>query len=175
VEAVKRIRQEQGLSQQALAKKADVNKVTLIRIESGKGNPNIETLEKLADALGVELSDFFPKAQASLFQPEEEQRRDETPLEVAHNAAVEQARQDAQAIARARESGEPQISMVSAENEAADSLGRKFKNHDLAVALVDMARRYVHVEQRNAELEQRNAELKASLNELQDLQGLERT
>jgi transcriptional regulator with XRE-family HTH domain len=75
VEAVKRIRQEQGLSQQALAKKADVNKVTLIRIESGKGNPNIETLEKLADALGVELSDFFPKAQASLFQPEEEQRR----------------------------------------------------------------------------------------------------
>jgi transcriptional regulator with XRE-family HTH domain len=75
VEAVKRIRQEQGLSQQALAKKADVNKVTLIRIESGKGNPNIETLEKLADALGVELSDFFPKAQVSLFQPEEEQRR----------------------------------------------------------------------------------------------------
>ncbi len=75
MEAVKRIRQEQGLSQQALANLADVNKVTLIRIESGKGNPNIETLEKLANALGVEIAEFFPKAQASLFQPEEEEQR----------------------------------------------------------------------------------------------------
>jgi transcriptional regulator with XRE-family HTH domain len=66
MEAVRRIRQERGLSQQRLADMADINKVTLIRIEHGTGNPNIETLEKLADALGVELADFFPKAQASL-------------------------------------------------------------------------------------------------------------
>jgi transcriptional regulator with XRE-family HTH domain len=66
MEAVRQIRQQRGLSQQSLAKLADVNKVTLVRIENDKGNPNVETLEKLARALEVEVADFFPKAQAQL-------------------------------------------------------------------------------------------------------------
>jgi transcriptional regulator with XRE-family HTH domain len=33
-------------------------------VESGKRRPHLETLDSLADALGVEVGDFFPKAEA---------------------------------------------------------------------------------------------------------------
>src|SRR5215210_3140086 len=61
-----RIREERGLSQQALADASGVNKATINQIERGRRSPNLETLEKLAGALAVEMADFFPKAQASL-------------------------------------------------------------------------------------------------------------
>jgi transcriptional regulator with XRE-family HTH domain len=67
---VRRIRKERGLSQQRLAELAGVDKVTIVHIEGGKVSPKVETLTKLADALGVEVADFFPKAEPSLFQPE---------------------------------------------------------------------------------------------------------
>jgi transcriptional regulator with XRE-family HTH domain len=46
---------------------AGINKVTLVHIERGKTSPNVDTLAKLADALGVEIADFFPKSQPPLF------------------------------------------------------------------------------------------------------------
>ncbi len=61
-----RIRQERALSQQGLADASGVNKATINQIERGRRSPNVETLGKLAAALGVEVADFFPKAQASL-------------------------------------------------------------------------------------------------------------
>jgi transcriptional regulator with XRE-family HTH domain len=61
-----RIRNERGWSQQKLSDLARVNKATINQIERGRRSPNVETLEKLAAALGVELGDFFPKAQAQL-------------------------------------------------------------------------------------------------------------
>jgi transcriptional regulator with XRE-family HTH domain len=63
---IKELRQERGLSQQRLAAMADIDKVTLIRIETGRGNPTVETLGKLATALDVEMADLFPKGQAPL-------------------------------------------------------------------------------------------------------------
>jgi len=77
MDEVKRIRRERGLSQRRLAELAGVNKVTLVHIETGKSSPNVETLEKLADALEVEVADFFPKSQSALFPPDAEQRRAE--------------------------------------------------------------------------------------------------
>jgi transcriptional regulator with XRE-family HTH domain len=70
MEAVRQIRKERGLSQQALSELAGINKVTLVHIETGKSSPNVDTLEKLARALDVEVADFFPKAEPSLFSPE---------------------------------------------------------------------------------------------------------
>lgn len=61
-----RIREERGLSQQGLADASGVNKATINQIERGRRSPNLETLEKLAGALAVEMADFFPKAQAPL-------------------------------------------------------------------------------------------------------------
>jgi transcriptional regulator with XRE-family HTH domain len=66
MEELRRIRDSQGWSQQKLADVSGVNKATINQIERGRRSPNIETLEKLADALRVELADFFPKVQAPL-------------------------------------------------------------------------------------------------------------
>lgn len=61
-----RIREERGLSQQGLADASGVNKATINQIERGRRSPNLETLEKLAAALEVEIADLFPKAQRPL-------------------------------------------------------------------------------------------------------------
>ena len=66
MDELRRIRKERGLSQQRLADLANVDKVTIVHIEGGKVSPKVETLEKLAAALGVEMADLFPKAQAPL-------------------------------------------------------------------------------------------------------------
>jgi transcriptional regulator with XRE-family HTH domain len=72
-----RIREERGLSQQGLADASGVNKATINQIERGRRSPNLETLEKLAGALAVEMGDLFPKAQAPL--PLEESERGGAP------------------------------------------------------------------------------------------------
>jgi transcriptional regulator with XRE-family HTH domain len=55
VDEVVRLRQRQGLSSQALAKKAGVSQSGLSEIEAGKTNPRPSTILKLAAALNVEL------------------------------------------------------------------------------------------------------------------------
>jgi transcriptional regulator with XRE-family HTH domain len=65
-----RIRQERNLSQQRLADASGVNKATINQIERGRRSPNVETLTRLAHTLEVEVADFFPKAQASLWTAE---------------------------------------------------------------------------------------------------------
>jgi len=44
-----------GISQQDLAEMAEVGVATVKDIERGKGNPSLSTLEKLCDALGLEI------------------------------------------------------------------------------------------------------------------------
>jgi transcriptional regulator with XRE-family HTH domain len=66
MEELTRIREDLGWSQQKLADESRVNKATINQIERGRRSPNVETLEKLAGAMGREIGDFFPKAQASL-------------------------------------------------------------------------------------------------------------
>ncbi len=67
MEELTRLRVERGWSQQRLADESSVNKATINQIERGRRSPNVETLEKLADALEVGVADFFPKAQAPLW------------------------------------------------------------------------------------------------------------
>ncbi len=64
MQRIRELREEKGLTQVRLAVAADMNPATLNRIEMGKASPNLKTLERLADALGVEVGDFFPKAEA---------------------------------------------------------------------------------------------------------------
>lgn len=63
MERIRQLRKERGLSQVKLAVMADMDPATLNRLERGTGNPNLKTLERVADVLGVEVADFFPKAQ----------------------------------------------------------------------------------------------------------------
>lgn len=51
---VKRLRKNASLSQEKLARLADVSNNTIINIEAGKqDNPTIETLKKIAKALDI--------------------------------------------------------------------------------------------------------------------------
>jgi transcriptional regulator with XRE-family HTH domain len=68
---------------------ADMDPATLNRLEQGKGNPNLRTLERVAEALDVEVIDLLGKAQRrsslepSLFNGElEGERRAPTPTEL---------------------------------------------------------------------------------------------
>jgi transcriptional regulator with XRE-family HTH domain len=69
MERIRELRTEKGLTQVRLAVAADMNPATLNRIEQGKANPNLKTLERLADALGVEVGDLFPKGRGSSREP----------------------------------------------------------------------------------------------------------
>ena len=53
-------RQENKLSQEALARAADLSLPTIVKIESGETpNPTIDTVKKIADALGVSIDDLM--------------------------------------------------------------------------------------------------------------------
>jgi transcriptional regulator with XRE-family HTH domain len=67
MDCVRRIRKELGWSQERTAAEAGIDRVTLVHIENGKSSPTVDTLQKLATAMRVEVADFFPKAQSTLF------------------------------------------------------------------------------------------------------------
>src|SRR5213592_1089926 len=55
------LRHKQGMSQEALAKKAHINRVTLARLERAMHPPTLDTLEQITRALGVTLWDSVKK------------------------------------------------------------------------------------------------------------------
>ena len=56
---IKKYRKERGLSQDKLARLADIAHATIIKIESGGiQSPTIDTVQKIAKALGVGLEDL---------------------------------------------------------------------------------------------------------------------
>ncbi len=57
---VEKLRKKIGLSQEKLARLADVSNNTIINIEAGKqSNPTIDTLMKIAKALEVRVEDLM--------------------------------------------------------------------------------------------------------------------
>jgi len=57
---LKKIRTEKGISQDRLSKLADVALNTIVTLESGNnGNPTIETMTKIAQALEVDINDLM--------------------------------------------------------------------------------------------------------------------
>lgn len=57
---IERLRKQNGLSQEKLARLADVANNTIIKMESGENNnPTLETLRKVAKAFGVSVDDLI--------------------------------------------------------------------------------------------------------------------
>ena len=57
---IERLRKAKGLSQEKLARLADVANNTLIKMESGENiNPTLETLKKVAKALEVSVDELI--------------------------------------------------------------------------------------------------------------------
>jgi len=58
-ENIKKYRTKLGLTQEALARKADISYNTIIKLESKAiADPRMETLKKLAKALGVKIDEL---------------------------------------------------------------------------------------------------------------------
>lgn len=55
IETLKKRRISLSVNQETLALLSDVGLRTLKQIESGRGNPTLETIQKLADVLGLQL------------------------------------------------------------------------------------------------------------------------
>jgi len=59
-ENIRKIRQKKRMSQDRLSKEADLALNTIVKIETiDKPNPTVETLQKIAKALGVSVGDSF--------------------------------------------------------------------------------------------------------------------
>jgi DNA-binding XRE family transcriptional regulator len=57
---IKKYRDKMGISQDKLSKLANITLHTITKIESGATlDPRIETVKKIADALGVGIDDLF--------------------------------------------------------------------------------------------------------------------
>jgi transcriptional regulator with XRE-family HTH domain len=64
---VKRLRGERNLTQVGLAGRSGVHRLTILAIEKGRAdNLGLDTLQKLADALGVAARDLLADAEATV-------------------------------------------------------------------------------------------------------------
>src|SRR5215472_9838338 len=61
-QSVRAHRESRGLSLGALAQKAGVSKTSLSKIEAGQGNPSLEVLNRIANALDVPVGTLFGEA-----------------------------------------------------------------------------------------------------------------
>ena len=178
MESVRRMRREKGLSQQELADLAGVGQDSISAIETGRHEPHPRTLRKLANALGVEVADFFrepavplPEAPREAGQPNEER----SVRDIAHAEALRRDTQDRKAARRTLASEgidhAPRISDVY--DPAVYGVLRRQPSDELAGALLDAERDYVHavgecelLEAGNARMRQENARLRQDIAEL---------
>jgi transcriptional regulator with XRE-family HTH domain len=59
-ENLKRFRKARGLTQEKLARLADLTNNTIIKIETGKNqNPTLDTLKSISKALGVSVDELI--------------------------------------------------------------------------------------------------------------------
>ena len=58
-ENIKRIRKDKGLTQKKLGELCGMNEANIRKYELGKANPKIETVDKIASALGVKIVDIM--------------------------------------------------------------------------------------------------------------------
>ncbi len=81
-EKIRRVRQARGLTQQMLAKRARIARVTVVRIEQDAQEPTFRTLDKLTTALGITTCDLLvpismlDRELRNLFQRKERQRKE---------------------------------------------------------------------------------------------------
>lgn len=55
------LRKAKGFTQERLAEEADIDRVALANIETGRRRPTVITIYKIAVALNVEVKEFFVK------------------------------------------------------------------------------------------------------------------
>ena len=59
---MKALRDERGWSQEGLARKVNLTRVSIARLETGARKPSVEVLERLADAFRISLVELMTLA-----------------------------------------------------------------------------------------------------------------
>jgi transcriptional regulator with XRE-family HTH domain len=157
---LKEVRELHGWSQAKLAEESDVSRDSISNYETGQREAWPATAKKLADALHVEITDLREPARELATSGKAEASRGAGPpsaIDLAVEAARRQDTADWQTIARAKESGQLQESMVTHENEAFLQLLER-PTGELAEGLAIAARRIVWLEQEVTQLTQKLAE-----------------
>ena len=76
---VKRLRKEQGFSQESFADESGVSQAYLSRVERGMANPQLDRIQKIAVCLGISIPELFrfdtADAMPQELQAEEKARR----------------------------------------------------------------------------------------------------
>jgi transcriptional regulator with XRE-family HTH domain len=152
VDAVKEIRRRKGWSQKDLAEESGVGQDTISGIESGRHEPRPSTLRKLADALDVEVADFFREPAVPLVEAPREAGR-LSAVDVAKGAARRQIALENQAMFSGQSEGELD------QRHAKNAMQRLREEYGLdgndAEALVDLALKEARLEEENATLRDR--------------------
>ena len=101
-ETIKRIRQEKGMSQEEFARLLGTKKQNISRYESGEVSPMISTAAKMADKLGISLTELNGEyLKKNVWAAREALRRDpdrRALLDLAENGTVQDVRQVAALI-----------------------------------------------------------------------------
>jgi transcriptional regulator with XRE-family HTH domain len=160
---IKELREERGLAQETLSKRAGLGINAINRYEHGARVPNAAAVAKIAEALGVPPGELFPKGGAPRGpgQPEEEPA-----IALAQHAMLAQLQQERQAAARALSSDRPQVYFARHENEALLRLSRRH-SEELADALLQATRRALEAEAQLALERSQKAELRRQVAELE--------
>jgi transcriptional regulator with XRE-family HTH domain len=61
ISQIKKIRTQKGISQMELSVRSDLSQSFLANLEKGKKQPSVLTIIRIADALNVNVQDFFPE------------------------------------------------------------------------------------------------------------------
>ena len=64
VRAIIDARKKENITQKELAKRTGIAQSDISKLENGSGNPSIQTLQRLADGLGMEVKIKFIQKQA---------------------------------------------------------------------------------------------------------------
>lgn len=59
-ERLQQLREMRGVTQKEIEEKTGIFQASLSAYEHGRREPNLATIEKLAEAIGVRMIDFFP-------------------------------------------------------------------------------------------------------------------
>ena len=62
--AIRRLREERDISQEAFAQKAKVHRTTMSEIERGLSNISVDIAERIAHGLDLSLSELFAAAES---------------------------------------------------------------------------------------------------------------
>jgi transcriptional regulator with XRE-family HTH domain len=84
---IRRLREARGWSQAKLAGDTGMGVSGISQIETGARNPSAVTLSKIAEALGVEVGDLFPKVQSPLPFEEATGRSPDERIEISNSLA----------------------------------------------------------------------------------------